>query len=208
MCNQKKRSFRKYHFDHHQFQGIPGKDVDIPTYFEGTVFGTILKKLAWIAFFFVHYTIRPVLLNPKSVTLWEVANVSGVILYDLFVLWLGGWKALLYTLISSALGIGFHPLSGHFIAEHYVFHEKQETYSYYGPLNYFTYNVGYHNEHHDFPRIPASRLPKVREIASEFYEPLPYHTSWLKVLYDFVTLPVTPCSRVARKTTFGDKKED
>lgn len=39
--------------------------------------------------------------------------------------------------------------------------QGQETYSYYGSMNHLTYNVGFHNEHHDFPQIPHTRLYRV-----------------------------------------------
>lgn len=61
-----------------------------------------------------------------------------------------------------------------------------ETYSYYGPLNIFVYNAGYHNEHHDFPYVAWTKLPELNRIAKDFYDPLPSHRSWSKVLVDFV----------------------
>jgi len=64
--------------------------------------------------------------------------------------------------------------------------KPEETYSYYGPLNYLTYNVGLHNEHHDFPAVPWTRLPKLRELAHEFYDDLPCHQSWVGVMWQFV----------------------
>ncbi|KAJ5304785.1 uncharacterized protein N7443_004445 [Penicillium atrosanguineum] len=74
-----------------------------------------------------------------------------------------------------------------------------ETYSYYGPLNILTYNVGLHNEHHDFPAIPWTRLHKLHSIAREFYEPLPCHRSWVWVIYTFILdSNVGPWCRVKR----------
>lgn len=61
-----------------------------------------------------------------------------------------------------------------------------ETFSYYGPLNFFTYNVGLHNEHHDFPAVPWTRLPALHELAKEFYADLPRHESWVGVIWQFV----------------------
>ena len=61
-----------------------------------------------------------------------------------------------------------------------------ETYSYYGPLNILTYNVGLHNEHHDFPAIPWTKLYTLHRIAREFYEPLPCHRSWTWVIWTLI----------------------
>lgn len=63
----------------------------------------------------------------------------------------------------------------------------QETWSYYGPLNLLAYNVGYHNEHHDFPSIAWTQLPTLHEIAKDFYGPLPRHESWPGVTWRFIT---------------------
>jgi len=61
-----------------------------------------------------------------------------------------------------------------------------ETFSYYGPLNALTYNVGLHNEHHDFPAVPWTRLPRLHAMAREFYVDLPRTESWVWVIWQFV----------------------
>ena len=79
----------------------------------------------------------------------------------------------------------------------------QETYSYYGPLNFFALNVGYHNEHHDFPAIPWSNLPQVRAIAPEYYNTLHYHTSWFALWIQFLTDPKLSLYSRAERTLEG-----
>merc|ERR1711865_1246982 len=87
-----------------------------------------------------------------------------------------------------------------FIAEHYVFVGEFETYSYYGPLNALCFNVGYHNEHHDFPNIPWTRLPALKKMCPEYYDNLPYHRSWPLVIWKFIFDPnVGTFNRVKRK---------
>lgn len=49
---------------------------------------------------------------------------------------------MVYLLASSLLGLGLHPISGHFVAEHYMFLKGHEAYSYYGPLNWITFQRG------------------------------------------------------------------
>jgi sphingolipid delta-4 desaturase len=50
-------------------------------------------------------------------------------------------------------------------------------------------NVGYHNEHHDFPSIPWNRLPAIKKAAPEAYDTLYYHPSWTKLLLRFIFDP-------------------
>ena len=110
-----------------------------------------------------------------------------------------GWRVLFYMAGGSLMAMGFHPVAGHFISEHYMFKKGFETYSYYGPLNMVTFNVGYHNEHHDFPYIAGSKLPQLRKIAPEYYESLAQCRSWTGALWAFVMRrDITATSRVKR----------
>ncbi|KAI4562992.1 hypothetical protein MJT46_010601 [Ovis ammon polii x Ovis aries] len=192
-------SFKRYHMDHHRYLGGDGIDVDIPTDFEGWFFCTTFRKFIWVILQPLFYAFRPLFINPKPISYLEIINTVIQITFDIVIYYVLGVKSLVYMLAASLLGLGLHPISGHFIAEHYMFLKGHETYSYYGPLNLLTFNVGYHNEHHDFPNIPGKSLPLVRKIAAEYYDNLPHYNSWIKVLYDFVTDDtISPYSRMKR----------
>ena len=93
---------------------------------------------------------------------------------------------LVYLAFSFFFSIGLHPVGARWIQEHYTYDFDQETFSYYGPINLVALNMGYHNEHHDLPSIPWNNLPKLRALAPEFYDTLKYHTSWTRLLFQFI----------------------
>lgn len=132
------------------------------------------------------YAIRPMLvkvfpINYPLIFNWVVQLTFDYILFTNF-----GWTPFIYFFISIIMCGSIHPVAGHFIAEHYVFEPGQETYSYYGWLNKIAFNVGYHNEHHDFLNIPASKLPELTKIAPEFYENLAQTKSWPLTIYNYI----------------------
>jgi len=182
-------SFKEYHLDHHVKLGFDGVDTDIPTRFEAMIFCNVLGKAVFLFCQILFYALRPVIIRPKPIGFWHLTNLAFQLTFDFVIYWNYGFGPFIYFLTSAFLAGGFHPCAGHFIAEHYTFVPGFETYSYYGILNKLCFNVGYHNEHHDFPNIPWSNLPKVRQIAPEFYRDLPYHSSWVQVLWRFVTDP-------------------
>lgn len=200
-------SFKRYHMDHHRYQGEDGIDTDVPTFLEGKIVNNTITKLLFVIFQIFFYAVRPMLVCPKKPGNWEVVNAISCLSFDAFIAYTMGISALGYLLLGSFLGAGLHPVAGHFIAEHYVFVKGAETYSYYGILNFFAFNVGYHNEHHDFPFIPGSRLPMVRQIASEYYNNLPAHDSWVKVIWNYITDPnISAFSRVKRTSLSKDER--
>lgn len=202
--------FREYHHDHHIFLGIDGGDVDLPTVFEASRVVSVPAKVAWGLCYLIAYGVRPLIVRPKAPTAADAVNWGSTLLFDACVLYFWGFKSLLYLLAGSLMGGSLlHPMGGHLLTEHYLFERGQETYSYYGPMNRLTYNVGLHNEHHDFPQIPHTRLYRLRQIAPEFYEPMYHHFSYAKVLYKFFTdADVGPWCRIHRLERHGDAAQN
>ncbi|VVT46140.1 uncharacterized protein SAPINGB_P001066 [Magnusiomyces paraingens] len=206
--------FGPYHLLHHKYLGDSQYDTDLPTVLEALVLDSVAGKAFFATFQIFFYAIRPICVMAIPFSKIHVINLVTQFVWDYIVVHNFGWTPLVYFLLSDFLAGSLHPLAGHFIAEHYVLdppapEEKKEpkskdiqqkgvqpaqfskiappeTYSYYGPLNIFVYNAGYHNEHHDFPYVAWTKLPELNRLAKEFYDPLPCHRSWSKVIVDFV----------------------
>ncbi|SCZ97269.1 BZ3500_MvSof-1268-A1-R1_Chr4-2g07100 [Microbotryum saponariae] len=192
--------FKKYHIEHHKFLAEDGMDTDIPSRLELLVLKTVLGKTFFASFQIFFYALRPGFIRYQAPTRWVAFNWLVQLSFNALVVRYLGWYSMLYFLLSSHMAGSLHPCAGHFIAEHYLFDgHDQETWSYYGPLNILAYNVGYHNEHHDFPSVAWTKLPELRRIASDFYDPLPQHLSWPGVTLRFIFDPkVGMWSRVKR----------
>ena len=201
-------SFQRYHYDHHHSLGVDEIDPDVPTDAEANFFINSALKVFWLTLQPFFYAFRPTLIRPKPFGLWELINFVVVIGFDFVVLYFLGIKAVLYMMLGTLFGLGFHPAAAHLIAEHYETVSGQETYSYYGSANYLNFNVGYHNEHHDFPRIPWSRLPELTKIAPEYYLSLPYYTSYLRLLWAYVTdNELGPHARIKRANPVKERSK-
>ncbi len=184
-------AFRKYHLMHHKHLGQHGLDPDIVSHEEARLVGnTPLRKAIWIFFFSISQALRPLMVKRTDFwDRWIVANIVVQVIVNVAVWFLLGPEALIYLALSTIFALGLHPLGGRWIQEHYVTREGQETYSYYGILNKTCFNMGYHNEHHDFANVPWNNLPKLRRLAPEFYDSLKHYRSWTGVLAKFIFDP-------------------
>jgi sphingolipid delta-4 desaturase len=178
--------FRNYHLLHHKYLGIRGLDADLPTPTEARWVGdSWWRKTLWLSMFWAIQALQ------RPTTVKKIRTIDGWVLFNAVamaaamapIVWFFGWWPVAYLFLSTLFSLGVHPVGARWIQEHYVFREGQETYSYYGPLNKLCFNMGYHNEHHDFPQVSWSRLPAIRAAAPEFYDNLYHHKSWTRLLF-------------------------
>jgi sphingolipid delta-4 desaturase len=143
------------HLKHHTHQGDYESDADIPNEWEARLIGNKwYGNSFWMRLFPIFQLARPPGL--KAITVWNawtVVNFLDAAAFDLTVFYFCGWAGLWYLGSSFFFSIGLHPLGARWVQEHYTLDPDQETFSYYGPINRVALNVGYHNEHHDFPSI-------------------------------------------------------
>lgn len=193
--------FAIYHLKHHGHLNHLQRDPDVASEWEARLVGNRwYAKAIWLALFpFVQLT-RVVRLTPHIlVNRWVFTNAVALMAFDLAIVAWCGWNGLLYLFASMMFSVGLHPLGARWIQEHYTIDHDQPTFSYYGPLNRLALNIGYHNEHHDFPAIPWNRLPRLRAMAPEFYESLTTRGSWSRLLLEFIfDKRFTLYARVAR----------
>ena len=196
-------SFEKYHLKHHSFQGIHELDADLPNKWEAKLINNyFVGKVLWLLFFPVFQATRVTRLKEINfMDGWVVINIVVQAVFTAAIWYFMGWHAVAFMFISFWFSIGLHPLGARWIQEHYLtFKSEQETYSYYGVLNTVAFNVGYHNEHHDFPSIPWNRLPKIKKTAPEYYDTLLYHKSWTKLFFRFLfEREISLFNRILRK---------
>ncbi|MCX6290632.1 MAG: fatty acid desaturase [Bacteroidetes bacterium] len=208
-------SFTRYHIKHHSFQGIHELDADLPDRWEANLIGhSFFGKALWLLLFPLFQMRRIFRLKEiKPLDGWIVFNLVVQAAFDVALWYFLGPKAFCFMLFSFFFAVGLHPLGARWIQEHYLtLDDKQETYSYYGGLNAISFNVGYHNEHHDFPSVPWNKLPELKRRASSYYDSLYSHTSWTKLFFRFLfDKNISLYSRVVRndrgKVTLTDESK-
>jgi sphingolipid delta-4 desaturase len=185
-------SFFEHHGGHHRHLGDYDRDVSVPRRWEARLAGSgFLGKAVWLSLYPLVYPCRVFAMTRgrRRASPWTIANLLTQAVADAAILWALGPRALAYLALSYLFAFGLHPLSAMTVQEHSLSRAGQDSYSYYGVGNLLTFNTGYHQEHHDLPRVPWSRLPRLRRLAPELYEDEHAYRSWTRLLTEFLLSP-------------------
>jgi sphingolipid delta-4 desaturase len=71
--------FKRYHLEHHKYQGEDMVDVDIPTAAESRLFQSRAGKCLWMFLQPAFYALRPLVTNPKAPGKWEFLNAAVIV---------------------------------------------------------------------------------------------------------------------------------
>ncbi|MEZ0611756.1 fatty acid desaturase [Fibrella sp. WM1] len=196
-------TFKNFHIKHHAFQGVHELDADLPDWYEAKLINNYsIGKAIWLLLYPIFQGIRTLRMRELAVfDKWVIANFVVQITFDVLLVVFFGWKAVAFLVLCLFFSVGLHPLGARWAQEHFLtLDPNQETYSYYGRLNTVNLNVGFHNEHHDFPSVPWNKLPAIKNAAPEYYETLKYHTSFVKLFFLFLfNQEISLYSRIVRK---------
>ena len=182
----------RYHARHHDAMGDYELDVGIPTYREAQWVGNHpVRKAVWLAAFplFQYWRVAKFRTDEPLWDRWMTANAALQVVSAIVLVVLCGPAAFAYVLLSQWCATGFHPAGTRVIQEHFVVAGGEETNDYIGPASLLECNFGYHAEHHDFPRVPWNRLPRILALAPEFYLSRPVFRSRTGLMIRFITDP-------------------
>jgi len=107
--------------EHHIYLGTDGYDTDLPTQTEAKIFTneSKIKKFIWAFLLAGFYSLRPFIVRRRPFSLWELFNIFVCITADVIIYKLFGGYAILYLILSSYFGMGFHPCAGHLLHVRY-----------------------------------------------------------------------------------------
>ncbi len=193
--------FRCYHQKHHSHLGDYEYDADLPGHLEAKLAGNRWYGKAFWLFGFAFWQLSRLGRLKGTVPIWgkwTYINTVAVIAYDVAVLYFFGWNALFYLFASFWFSVGLHPLGARWIRSISPSIRSRKPTIITG-RSHRALNIGYHNEHHDFPEIPWRLLPELKRMAPEFYDNLKAHKSLTKLFLTFIFDPrYTLYSRVDR----------
>ncbi len=178
-------AFRHQHLMHHKLLGDTrepeGGDTQAPTRNEIQWAGSSpLRRLCAYTLGHFLWEGRPGDKPPRDS--WLLVNVASCVVAGTALAATCGLRSLSYVMFSLLFAFGPHPLGARRLSEHLTVKDGQPTVSYYGLANWMAFQVGHHVEHHDFPRVPWSRVRRLRRIAREHYDGLASVSSWTTLL--------------------------
>lgn len=186
-------AFKKYHLMHHAKMGVVGTDTDIPTEFEARLMSTFVGRAIWLSIQLVAYAVRPLIVHPLPIDCTIAANMTSQVTFNIVFASCVGPAPYKFLAASMLVSGSWHPCAMHFLSEHMCMGRdvtkegKGDTFDFVdtGIFSPFTLNVCHHNLHHDFTRIPWSRLPKAQKLLSDYYD-APHYKGWSDILFRFL----------------------